>query len=122
MTSENDIFNDIYFKMHCLYNAKTEAYDRTLTDMRSKYDPTEAYITSDVRYLSNSNAMRVYQFCVYEIERATKKSFDSKLWRDSIRGYQRLSAQGWIDLYKYLVKNKIIPKRISGQIYMEGLD
>ena len=31
-------------------------------------------------------------------------------------------AQGWIDLYKYLVKNKIIPKRISGQIYMEGLD
>ena len=122
MTSENDIFNNIYFKMHCLYNAKTEAYDRTLTDMRSRYDPTEAYITENVRHLSNSNAMRVYQFCVYEIERATKKSFDSKLWRDSIREYNRLSAQGWIDLYKYLVKNKIIPKRISGQIYMEGLD
>ena len=34
-----------------------------------------------------------------------QKSFDSKLWRDSIRGYQGLSAQGWIDLYKYLVKN-----------------
>ena len=122
MTSENDIFNDIYFKMHCLYNAKTEAYDRTLTDMRSRYDPTEAYITEKVRSSSNFNDMRVYQFCVYEIERATKKSFDSKLWRDSIRGYHGLSAQGWIDLYKYLVKNKIIPKRISGQIYMEGLD
>ena len=122
MTSENDIFNNIYFKMHCLYNAKTEMCDRTLTDMRSKYDPTEAYITEKVRSLSNFNAMRVYQFCVYEIERATKKSFDSKLWRDSIRGYQGLSAQGWIDLYKYLVKNKIIPKRISGQIYMERLD
>ena len=122
MTSENDIFNDIYFKMHCLYNVKTEAYGKTLTDMRSRYDPTEAYITEKVRSSSNFNAMRVYQFCVYEIERATKKSFDSKLWRDSIRGYQGLSAQGWIDLYKYLVKNKIIPKRISGQIYMEGLD
>ena len=122
MTSENDIFNDIYFKMYCLYTAKTEAYDRTLTDMRSRYDPTEAYITEKVRHLSNSNAMRVYRFCVYEIERATKKSFDNRLWRDSIRGYQGLSAQGWIDLYKYLVKNKIIPKRISGQIYMEGLD
>ena len=122
MTSDNDIFNDIYFKMHCLYNAKTEAYDRTLTDMRSRYDPTEAYITENVRHLSNSNAMRVYQFCVCEIERATKKSFDSKLWRDSIRGYQRLSAQGWIDLCKYVVKNKIIPKRISGQSYIEGLD
>lgn len=122
MTSDNDIFNNIYFKMLCLYNAKTEMYNRTLTDMRSRCDPTEAYITENVRHLSNSNAMRVYQFCVYEIERATKKSFDSKLWRDSIREYQRLSAQGWIDLYKYLVKNKIIPKRISGQIYMEGLD
>ena len=55
MTSENDIFNDIYFKMHCLYNAKTEAYDRTLTDMRSRYDPTEVYITEKVRSSSNFN-------------------------------------------------------------------
>ena len=62
MTSDNDIFNNIYFKMHCLYNAKTEAYDRTLTDMRGRYDPTEAYITENVRHLSNSNAMIVYQF------------------------------------------------------------
>lgn len=122
VTSGNDIFNNIYFKMHCLYNAKTEMYDRTLTDRRDRYDQTEAYITEKVRHLSNSNAMRVYQFCVYEIERATKKPFDSKLWKDSIREYNCLSAQGWIDLYKYLVINKIIPKRISGQIYMEGLD
>lgn len=116
MISENGIFNNIYFKMHCLYNAKTEMYDRTLTDMRSRYELTEAYITGS---LSNLNAMRVYQFCVYEIERATKKPFDSKLWRDSVREYNRLSAQGWIDLYKYLVKNKIIPKRLSEWNYIE---
>ena len=26
--------DDIYFKMHCLYNAETELYDRLLTDIR----------------------------------------------------------------------------------------
>ena len=40
---KND-YEDIYFLLHCLYNAKTELYDRTLTDMRSRYDPTEAFI------------------------------------------------------------------------------
>ncbi len=30
MNNDND---DIYFKMHCLYNAKTEIYDKSLTDM-----------------------------------------------------------------------------------------
>lgn len=40
---END-YEDIYFLFHCLYNAKTELYDRTLTDMRSRHDPTEAFI------------------------------------------------------------------------------
>lgn len=38
------IFDDIYFLIHCIYNAKTELYDRILTDMRSKHDPTEAFI------------------------------------------------------------------------------
>ena len=122
MNSENDIFNNIYFKMRCLYNAKTEMYDRTLTDMRSKYDPSEAYITSDIRHLSNFNAMRVYKFCVNEIERVTKKPFDSKLWRDSVRGYHNLSAQGWIDLYEHLVKNKTIPKRLSDWNYYRRIE
>ena len=40
---END-YEDFYFLLHVLYNAKTELYDRTLTDKRSRYDPTEAFI------------------------------------------------------------------------------
>lgn len=43
--------DNIYFKMHCLYNAKTELFDRSLTDMRSKHDPTEAFI--DVSSITN---------------------------------------------------------------------
>ena len=43
------MIEDIYFKMHCLYNAETELYDRSLTDMRDKYDPTSAYV-GDFKY------------------------------------------------------------------------
>lgn len=42
----NSDYEDIYFLLHVLYNAKTELYDRTLTDMRSRYDPTEAFINA----------------------------------------------------------------------------
>lgn len=30
------IFDNIYFLVHCIYNAKTELYDRRLIDMRSE--------------------------------------------------------------------------------------
>lgn len=98
---------DIYFKMHCLYNAETELYDRTLTDRRDRYDPTSAYIncSNEVRNKSNFYAFTLYQWCIREIERKTGRPFDRVQWIDSIRGYERLSAQGWIDLYKNLDKD-----------------
>lgn len=107
MTSENDIFNNIYFKMHCLYNAKTEMYDRTLTDKRDRLDPTSAYIgyTSEIRSASNQYAYSLYLWCRKEIERETKRPFDVYKWRESVKKYYNLSAQGWIDLYEYLVEN-----------------
>ena len=107
MTSENDIFNDIYFKMHCLYNAKTEIYDRTLRDMRDRYDPTSAYINCsyEVRSASNQYAYSLYLWCRKKITQETGRSFDVHKWKDSISGYWNLSAQGWIDLYEYLVEN-----------------
>lgn len=40
---------NIYFKFVCFYNAKTELHDRTLTDMRSPHDNTEAYIVGENR-------------------------------------------------------------------------
>ena len=81
MTSENDIFNNIYFKMHCLYNAKTEIYDRILTDMRDRYDPTSAYIgySSEIRSVSNQYSYSLYQWCRKKIIQETAKSFGLKL-------------------------------------------
>lgn len=99
--------DNIYFKMHCMYNAKTELYDRSLTDERDRYDPTEAFIghTTEVRSLSNLYAMTLYRNCISKIESETKAPFDKDLWIRSISSYRNLSAQGWIDLYEHMVKN-----------------
>lgn len=103
MTAENNM----YFKIHCLYNAKTEIYDRTLTDMRDRYDPTSAYTgySYEVRNASNLYTYSLYLWCKKKIIQETGHSFDVHKWKDSISGYWNLSAQGWIDLYEYLVEN-----------------
>lgn len=98
---------DLYFKYHCFYNAKTELYDRSLTDERDKYDPTSAYIghTTITRSSSNSYAYSLYLWCRRNIENKTKRPFNKNLWKECIRRYCRLSAQGWINLYEHLVEN-----------------
>ena len=99
------MINDTYFKMHCLYNAETELYDRSLTDMRDRHDPTSAYIgcSNEVRSKSNAYAYRLYRWCRREIEYKTGRPFNFMLWKESVRGYDNLTAQGWVDLYKYLL-------------------
>lgn len=98
--------DDIYFKYHCFYNAQTELYDRTLTDERDRYDSTSAFIGScgGIRNLSNLNATLLYDWCKKQIEEKTKLQFDVEQWRNSVKKYYNLSAQGWIDLYNRLVE------------------
>lgn len=97
--------DNIYFKMHCLYKANTELFDRSLTDIRSKHDPTEAFIDGRVRNASNQYAILLYNNCKRSIEAETKAPFSKDLWIRSISSYRKLSAQGWIDLYKYMIEN-----------------
>ena len=101
------MFDDIYFMMHCLYNAETELYDRSLTDARDKYDPTSTWIggSNKTRSKSNAYAKRLYHWCRNNIEYETGRPFDFMQWKQSIRGYESLSAQGWIDLY-YIIRGK----------------
>lgn len=99
-------YEDIYFLIHCLYNAKTELYDRTLTYKRSRYDPTEAFI-DDIdgsRSKSNWYSKRLYDKCVKCIEFKIKSHFSYKHWKECVWRYQSLSAQEWINLYQQLVK------------------
>ena len=95
----NSDYEDIYFLLHVLYNAKTELYDRTLTDMRSRYDPTEAFINVYNKKWSDWYAINLYKKCdrwsmvaccdSYYFDGSTnsKMVFDniSKTWKINIR-------------------------------------
>lgn len=106
---ESNEEDDIYFKLHCLYNAATELYDRKLTDLRSPLDPTEAFIIyGNCRHLSNANAIKTYNKCVTYITMVENDVFSYKKWKDCVRRYYNLSAQGWIDLCNNLIKSKKI--------------
>lgn len=101
----NSDYEDIYFLLHVLYNAKTELYDRTLTDMRSRYDPTEAFIDGWNRDSSNWYSKKLYDKCVKCIEFKTKGQFNHRWWRECVKYKDWYSAQDWINLYNQLFKD-----------------
>lgn len=95
---------DIYFKFVCFYQAMTELYDRGLTDERSPYDKTEAFVPEKEMGSSELYAKELYR-CIREyIWRKTKIPFDIERWRKEIR--KRYSAQGWIDTFENFRKKK----------------
>ena len=89
---QNEWYEDKWFELSCYYHYQTEMYDRSLTDMRSPHDPTEAYLcNSNIRSLSNANTFR------------SRKLIDNiaqteRIQRNENR-HNELSAQGWIDQY-----------------------
>ncbi len=94
---------DDYLKAKCFYYAKTELYDRTLTNLRSQYDPTEAYIEGENRKLSNKYAFNLY-LKIKQIFYKNNNYFYIERWESCDSSYKSLSAQGWIDMYNSLDK------------------
>ena len=94
------------FKMCCFYNAKTELYDRTLTDKRSKYDHTAASLEERMTYrLSNGYAVELMERLVLFANDELgihADDFRNMFKRQNMCNY---SAQGWIDLYNQLKEN-----------------
>jgi len=87
----------------CFYHTKTEVYDRGLTDLRDKYDPTSAYIVGEGKRWSNAYAINCYMFI-------TKIANDLRISPEVIKvdklgSRSNLSAQGWIDTYNHLLEN-----------------
>lgn len=87
------------YSLACLYMGMTEVYDRLLTDKRSKYDPTEAFLyCNKIRSESNRYAAFVRNkiikdYCI--------------LWEEiqsEIRRHNNYSAQHWINEYKRIWK------------------
>lgn len=87
------------YKLYVYYHAQTEIFDRHLTDLRSKYGPTEAFITDKLRAQFNMYAINMSHFvhAVAEILKLDNFTLFNHVWR--------YSAQHWIDEY-YRLKNE----------------
>ena len=109
-TSEFPIYNGLertVFKLCCYYHAKTELYDRGLTDKRSRHDPTEAYLdNSSARSLSNKYAFELREWIIDFAEKKLniRRDVFRKMFQEQ-SNRNLYSAQGWIDLYNYLTEN-----------------
>lgn len=87
------------YRLACLYMGMTEEYDRSLTDMRGKYDPTEAFLyCNKIRSESNRYAAFVRNkimkdYCI------GWKEIQSEICR-----HNNYSAQHWINEYERIWK------------------
>jgi len=95
----NEPVKDKWFELLCYYNYQTEMYDRALTNLRSPYDETEAYIVEpEVRESSTINAINARKFVLQIAKQEGMGSYNSD------NNKYHFSAQGWIDEYLALKK------------------
>jgi len=93
---QRDEKRELWYKLLCYYYAKTELYDRTLTNARSKYDDTEAYLTNSTeRSLSTQYAKKVRT----DIEHVALY-LNIPLEYINFNNNKGYSAQRWIDEYE----------------------
>lgn len=90
---------NLQYKLACLYMGMTEEYDRSLTDERSKYDPTEAFLHyNDIRSESNRYAKAVRNKIIEDYHIPWKEI------HDEINRHNNFSAQHWVDEYERIWK------------------
>lgn len=90
---------NLSYALACLYMGMTEEYDRLLTDMRDRHDPTEVFLyCNEMRLESNRYAAFVRNkimkdYCI--------------LWKEiqsEICRHNNYSAQHWINEYERIWK------------------
>ncbi len=83
----------------CLYMGATEEYDRSLTDMRGRYDPTEAFLYYNyLRSESNRYAKAVKKKIIEDYHIPWKEI------HDEIHRHNDYSAQHLVDEYERICK------------------
>jgi len=93
-----------WFQLQCYYHYKTEMYDRSLTDMRSPYDKSEAYIVNS----HNKQLSNIYAFNMFKQIRkiAEIHNLDGFIDKTDIFGNKYCySVNGWINNYEHFDSN-----------------
>lgn len=94
--------NDLYYKVCCYWNAKTEMYDFILADGFTYFN--EAYIFNPkLRGYSAKYSRQIFLFCQHVLICECDKPFDEKLWKHiNNNGY---SSCQWMKKYERLKSN-----------------
>lgn len=83
------------YRLACLYMEMTEEYDRSLTDMRDRYDPETSFLCyNDIRSESNRYAAFVRNKIMKDY------CIPWKEIQSEIRRHNNYSAQHWVDEYE----------------------
>lgn len=88
--------NTLAYEIACKYMALTEIYNRNLTDLRSQYDQTGAFVANGINSSSNKYALEL----LTELRR--EYCIEPKDINKEIRNHNYYSAQKWIDEYERL--------------------
>lgn len=102
---QKDETDSVYEKMVCFYHAKCELYDRSLTDLRSRFDRTEAFIVGEQGKHSSHHAESLRKKISKWYSEKFKMPFDIERWKKANNDLSRMSAQYPIDMCKYFLKN-----------------
>lgn len=103
----------LWYKICVFYYAQSEMYDRTLSNLRSPYDPTEAWVEGSVKSYSNAYALGTRNFVEYICRRLgiDYRLSDFNRYHYSaqkcIDEYDRLYAHGEMDFIHTYYKDYI---------------
>lgn len=90
---------DLLYLLACLYMGMTEEYDRSLTDMRSRYDSTEAFLYCSKIYSESNRYAKAVRNKIIEDYHIPWKEIQSEIHK-----YNNYSAQHWVDEYERIWK------------------
>ena len=92
---------NVYYKVCCYWNAKTEIYDSFLTD---SYLYDSAYISNPkLRGYSAEYSRQIFLFCQHVLICECNKPFDENLWKNI--NNNRYTARQWMKEYERLKSN-----------------
>ena len=93
---------DLSYSLACLYMGMTEEYDRSLTDMRDRYDKTKAFLYCNKIHSESNRYAAFVRNKIMEIMEDYRVPW--KEIQNEIRRHNNYSAQHWIDEYERIWK------------------
>ena len=94
--------NDLYYKVCCYWNAKTEKYDSILAN-GYLYNDAAYILNPKLRSYSAEYSRQIFLFCQHMLYCKCERPFDMKLW--GTINNNRYIARQWIDEYNRMRSN-----------------